>query len=268
MVLSVCIGTLAQTKTRFDSAWEFSYDGKTISVDVPHDWAIAFAPDPATGASGTDGGWYPGGKGKYRKKFATPKGEIVKLHFEGVYQRATVTVNGRKAGQHAYGYTPFTVDVTPYLNHDKRPNEVVVDVDNSEQPNCRWYTGSGIYRHVWLETMPALHLAENGVFVTTPEVSSDSALVKVEATVENESDCDRNALVAIGAGQMMVSVPARRSKTVSTSFVIRNPHLWSPDDPYRYQLNAELKENGKVIHRQTVDYGIRSCSFDAERASC
>ena len=264
-ILFASINVSAQTKTRFDSAWEFSYDGKTISVDVPHDWAIAFAPDPATGASGTDGGWYPGGKGKYRKKFATPKGEIVKLHFEGVYQRATVTVNGRKAGQHAYGYTPFTVDVTPYLNHDKRPNEVVVDVDNSEQPNCRWYTGSGIYRHVWLETMPALHLAENGVFVTTPEVSSDSALVKVEATVENESDCDRNALVAIGAGQMMVSVPARRSKTVSTSFVIRNPHLWSPDDPYRYQLNAELKENGKVIHRQTVDYGIRSCSFDAER---
>ena len=264
-ILFASINVSAQTKTRFDSAWEFSYDGKTISVDVPHDWAIAFAPDPATGASGTDGGWYPGGKGKYRKKFATPKGEIVKLHFEGLYQRATVTVNGRKAGQHAYGYTPFTVDVTPYLNHDKRPNEVVVDVDNSEQPNCRWYTGSGIYRHVWLETMPALHLAENGVFVTTPEVSSDSALVKVEATVENESDCDRNALVAIGAGQMMVSVPARRSKTVSTSFVIRNPHLWSPDDPYRYQLNAELKENGKVIHRQTVDYGIRSCSFDAER---
>ena len=230
-ILFASINVSAQTKTRFDSAWEFSYDGKTISVDVPHDWAIAFAPDPATGASGTDGGWYPGGKGKYRKKFATPKGEIVKLHFEGVYQRATVTVNGRKAGQHAYGYTPFTVDVTPYLNHDKRPNEVVVDVDNSEQPNCRWYTGSGIY----------------------------------EATVENESDCDRNALVAIGAGQMMVSVPARRSKTVSTSFVIRNPHLWSPDDPYRYQLNAELKENGKVIHRQTVDYGIRSCSFDAER---
>ena len=134
-ILFASINVSAQTKTRFDSAWEFSYDGKTISVDVPHDWAIAFAPDPATGASGTDGGWYPGGKGKYRKKFATPKGEIVKLHFEGVYQRATVTVNGRKAGQHAYGYTPFTVDVTPYLNHDKRPNEVVVDVDNSEQPN-------------------------------------------------------------------------------------------------------------------------------------
>ena len=77
-------------------------------------WLLAFyAPDPATGTSGTDGGWYPGGKGEYRKMFATPKGEVVKLHFEGVYQKAEVFINGQKAGQHAYGYTPFTVDVTP-----------------------------------------------------------------------------------------------------------------------------------------------------------
>ena len=210
----------------FDAGWQFTRDGKTIHVDLPHDWAIAYAPDPATGASGTDGGWYPGGKGKYRKSFATPDGERIRLHFEGVYQKAEVFINGVKAGQHAYGYTPFTVDITPYLHKDKQLNEVLVSVDNSEQPNCRWYTGSGIYRHVWLETMPDLHIAENGVFVTTPEVSSDKAVVHVETTVENESDRDRNTLVTIGAGQMMVSVPARQSKTVSTSFVVGTPHLW------------------------------------------
>ena len=248
----------------FDAGWQFTRDGKTIHVDLPHDWAIAYAPDPATGASGTDGGWYPGGKGKYRKSFATPDGERIRLHFEGVYQKAEVFINGVKAGQHAYGYTPFTVDITPYLHKDKQLNEVLVSVDNSEQPNCRWYTGSGIYRHVWLETMPALHIAENGVFVTTPEVSSDKAVVHVETTVENESDRDRNALVTIGAGQMMVSVPARQSKTVSTSFVVGTPHLWSPDDPYRYELKAELKEDGVVIDRKSVSYGIRSFSFDAE----
>ena len=249
----------------FDDGWQFTHDGKTINVDLPHDWAIAYAPNPATGASGTDGGWYPGGKGEYRKTFVTPKGEVVKLHFEGVYQKATVMINGQKAGQHAYGYTPFVIDITPYLYRDKRLNEVLVKVDNSEQPNCRWYTGSGIYRHVWLETMHALHIADNGVFVTTPEVSSDRAVVQVETTVENESDQDRNALVAIGVGQMMVSVPAHQSKTVSTLFVVKNPHLWSPDDPYCYELKAELKEGGEIIDRKIVNYGIRSFSYNAEK---
>ena len=255
----------AQTRQLFDNGWKFTREGKTISVDLPHDWAISYAPDPATGTTGTDGGWYPGGKGEYRKTFATPDGEVVKLHFEGVYQKALVMVNGQKAGQHAYGYTPFTVDITPFLYKDKRLNEVLVTVDNSEQPNCRWYTGSGIYRHVWLETSNALHFAENGVFVTTSEITSDKAVVQVETTVENESNSDRSALVVIGAGQMMVSVPARRSKSVSASFVVNNPRLWSPEDPYRYELKAELKENGKVIDQQTVTYGIRSFSFDAER---
>ena len=274
----LAFGASAQTQRQlFDDGWQFTHDGKTINVDLPHDWAIAYAPDPATGASGTDGGWYPGGKGEYRKMFATPKGEVVKLHFEGVYQKAEVFVNGQKAGQHAYGYTPFTVDVTPFLKvkglKGKKVkkvsvdelNEVLVKVDNSEQPNCRWYTGSGIYRHVWLETMPALHIAENGVFVTTPEASSDKAVVRVETTVQNESDRDRNAMVDIGVGQMMVSVPAHQSKTVSTSFVVNDPHLWSPDDPFRYEVKAELKENGNVIHQQSVNYGIRSFTYDAEK---
>ena len=264
IMLAAFVGASAQTKQLFNNDWQFTHEGKTMNVDLPHDWAISYAPDPATGASGTDGGWYPGGKGEYRKMFATPKGEVVKLLFEGVYQKAVVLVNGQKAGQHAYGYTPFTVDITPFLYRDKRLNEVVVKVDNSEQPNCRWYTGSGIYRHVWLETMPALHIAENGVVVTTPEVSSDKAVVKVETTINNESDRDRNAMVAIGERQMTVSVPARQQKTVSTSFTVMNPKLWSPDNPFRYEVKAELKENGNVIHQQSVDYGIRTFTCDAE----
>ena len=261
----MAFGASAQTQRQlFDNGWQFTHDGKTINVDLPHDWAIAYAPDPATGTSGTDGGWYPGGKGEYRKMFATPKGEVTKLHFEGVYQKAEVFINGQKAGQHAYGYTPFTIDITPYLYRDKRLNEVLVKVDNSELPNCRWYTGSGIYRHVWLESMPALHIAENGVVVTTPEVSADKAVVKVETTISNESDSERNAVVAIGAGQMMVSVPAHQQKSVSTSFIINHPHLWSPDDPFCYEVKAELKEAGNVIHKQTVSYGVRWFTYDAE----
>ena len=255
---------MAQKQSLFDSGWQFTRNGKTITVDLPHDWDIYEAPDPSTGATGTDGGWYPGGKGEYRKTFATPKAEIVKLHFEGVYQKAEVFVNGQKAGQHAYGYTPFTIDVTPYLYQDKRENEVVVKVDNSEQPNCRWYTGSGIYRHVWLQAMPALHIAENGVFVTTHDISAERAIVGVEVTVANESDRDRNAMVVVDSGMMMVAVPARQTKTVATSYAVRNPHLWSPDDPYLYETKVELKESGIVIDEHRARFGIRSFSYDAE----
>ena len=264
MALCAWMISMAQKQSLFDSGWQFTRNGKTITVDLPHDWDIYEAPDPSTGATGTDGGWYPGGKGEYRKTFATPKAEIVKLHFEGVYQKAEVFVNGQKAGQHAYGYTPFTIDVTPYLYQDKRENEVVVKVDNSEQPNCRWYTGSGIYRHVWLQAMPALHIAEYGVFVTTHDISAERAIVGVEVTVANESDRDRNAMVVVDSGMMMVAVPARQTKTVATSYAVRNPRLWSPDDPYLYETKVELKESGIVIDEHRARFGIHSFSYDAE----
>ncbi len=253
-----CSGALAQTNQLFDEGWQFTNNGKTISVDLPHDWDIFTAPDPEKGATGTGGGWYAAGKGEYRKSFKTPVGELVKLHFEGVYQKAEVFINGQKAGQHAYGYTPFTVDVTPFLYRDKRMNEVVVKVNNSEQPNCRWYSGSGIYRHVWLQTMPALHIAENGVFVTTPDVKGDKAVVQVEVTVENESDQDRNATVAVGNGQLMVSVPARQTKTVS-HYGIRS---YSFDTERGFVLNGKpVLLNGSCVHHD--DGLLGAMAFDA-----
>ena len=262
----------------FDDNWQFSRDGKTISINLPHDWDIYCAPDPKTGTTGTGGGWFPGGRGEYRKQFTidnthlTIDNSLVKLHFEGVYQKAEVFVNGQKAGQHHYGYTPFTVDVTPFLKWKNAKagkvksnlNEVVVKVDNSEQPNCRWYSGSGIYRHVWLETMPALHIAENGVFVTTPEINAERARVQVEVTVANESERERNAVVAVGSGLLTVCVPAHETKTVTTTYSISNPKLWSPDSPTLYETKVELKEAGTTIDQQTAKFGIRSFSFDAE----
>ncbi len=275
IALVATMGTMAQNQELFDFGWQFTRDGKTIQVDLPHDWDIYDAPDPANGATGTGGGWFHGGKGEYRKTFSTPKAEIVKLHFEGVYQKAEVFVNGQKAGQHGYGYTPFTVDVTPYLHKDKRLNEVVVKVNNAEQPNCRWYSGSGIYRHVWLETMPALHIAENGVFVTTAEVKADKATVKVEVTVENESDKERTATVVIHGTQLKTSlsevlpvkVPAHGSKSVVATFNVKNPELWSTDNPRLYKATVELKEMMKdeAIDRQTAKYGIRTFSFDTKK---
>ena len=258
----------AQNKQLFDDNWTFSRNGKTVHVNLPHDWDIYEGPNSGRGATGTGGGWFETGKGEYRKTFATPNAEIVKLHFEGVYQKAEVFVNGQKAGQHAYGYTPFTIDVTEYLNKDKKQsNEVIVKVNNSEQPNCRWYSGSGIYRHVWLETLPALHIAENGVFITTPEVSVSKAKVQVEVTVQNESKNEQQGIVEVEGQQQEVKLQAGESQTITFTYNINNPKLWSPETPYLYTTKVSLStplSPARGAGGEAIKFGIRSFSFDAE----
>ncbi len=265
MLTIAAISASAQTRQLFDFGWQFTHNGKTVNVDLPHDWDIFEGPNSGKGATGTGGGWFEAGKGEYRKTFVTPNAELVKLHFEGVYQKAEVYVNGQKAGQHHYGYTPFTVDVTKFLYKDKRENEVIVKVDNSEQPNCRWYSGSGIYRHVWFETMPELHIAENGVFVTTPEVSADKAKVQVEVMVQNESQTDRSATVEVEGQQQEVSLKAGESKAVTFTYTINNSKLWSPESPYLYDVHAKLTSPiSPLPSHLSTKFGVRSFSFDAE----
>ena len=264
--LTMALGVIAKGKASrqlFDFNWQFVQNGKSEAVDLPHDWDIHAGPTSGKGATGTGGGWFPGGFGEYRKSFKTPDGELVKLHFEGVYQRAEVFVNGQKAGQHAYGYTPFTVDITPFLYQSKKQeNELVVKVDNSSQPNCRWYSGSGIYRHVWLLTMPKVHVAENGIYVTTPEVSAEQATVKIEVEVENESDIESDATVTVkGCPEQKVHLNAGERKTVTYTYKITQPRLWSPSSPYLY--TAEVSLNGEKC--EPVHFGVRSFSFDAEK---
>ena len=261
LFLPVEAQTIAPNQTLFDFDWMFSRAGKTVNVNLPHDWDIYETPDPATGATGTGGGWYQGGKGEYRKTFKTPAADIVKLHFEGVYQKAEVFVNGQKAGQHAYGYTPFTVDITPFLKQPtKQDNEVVVKVDNSEQPNCRWYSGSGIYRHVWLLTMPAVHLVENGVYLTTPEVSPQKANVKVEVTVRNDAATVQQARVGVEGQQQTLTLQPGEEQTAVFNYDIASPRLWSPDNPFRYVAKVDV--NGFTA--ANVPFGVRFFSFDAE----
>ena len=283
-LLCVLSSAIAQSRQLFDSGWQFTRNGKTINVNLPHDWDIYEAPNPSTGATGTGGGWYPGGKGEYRKQFKTPDGDIVKLHFEGVYQKAEVFVNGQKAGQHAYGYTPFTVDITPYLYKDKRKNEVLVKVDNSEQPNCRWYSGSGIYRHVWLQTMPKMHIAENGILIWTPKVSNKQATLHMNVLVKNEGlethEIDDIEVTFRGGSftltplyednkrvwkEKYTMVTRNGTSICGLGYTIDQPHLWSPDDPYLYEATVRLKEKGRVIDEQQVKFGIRSLSFDTEK---
>ncbi len=280
MMLAIVVVTAsAQTKRLlFDFGWQFTHNGTTQAVDLPHDWDIFESPNSGKGATGTGGGWFEAGKGEYRKEFTIDNGQLtidnslVKLHFEGVYQKAEVFVNGQKAGQHHYGYTPFTVDMTPFLKlksseNEKMKNElneVVVKVDNSEQPNCRWYSGSGIYRHVWLETMPALHIAENGVFVTTPEVSADKAKVQVEVTIQNEGNEDKQCTVEVEGQQQQLSLKAGEQKPLVFNYTINNPKLWSPESPYLYTAKASIVAPSGAEGGVSVKFGIRSFSFDAE----
>ena len=250
-----------------DFDWTFTQNGKTVRVDLPHDWDIYAGPNSGKGATGTGGGWYEGGIGEYRKKLLVEslnlKDELLKLHFEGVYQKAEVFINGQKAGQHGYGYTPFTIDITPYINKDKGPNELVVRVNNSQQPNCRWYSGSGIYRHVWLNVMPKVHIAENGIFVTT-DLATDGvqkAKIDVKVTVENEDKVPHTATVKVEKQEQTVSLNAGERKDIDFSYIIDHPHLWSPDDPYLYSALVSLNRE----QQEAVSFGIRRIRFDAHR---
>ena len=271
-------GFADSTRTLFNQGWSFvETDVKDVknlnapdiswkAVDLPHDWDIYHAPSP-DGATGNEGGYYPGGTGWYKKTFVTPAGKDarkVRIHFEGVYQRCEVYVNGQFAGRHAYGYTPFSLDVTRFLA-PKGKNVIAVKVNNSQQPNCRWYSGSGMYRSVWLETTEDVYIEENSVFVTTKNVSSRGADVSASVTVRNESEQQRTVSVSVFGESKDVTLAAGASKTVTIDKHVANPRLWSPESPELYKAEVTLAEGGRTLGHETVSYGIRTFTYDAER---
>src|SRR4029078_7223206 len=141
--------------------------------------------------AGPGGGALPGGLGWYRKTFtipATAKGKLIFIEFDGVYRNSEVWINGHYLGKRPYGYSTFEYELTPYLNYGAKPNVIAVKVDNSQQPNSRWYSGSGIYRNVWLTTLDPIHVAHWGTYVTTKDVSEYSASVVVQTRVSNGSN--------------------------------------------------------------------------------
>ena len=169
----------------FDLGWRFQLgdtagaqdpvlaDAGWRTLDLPHDWSIE-GPYDEHAASGGSGGYLPTGLGWYRKTFLLPetaRGRLVGIQFDGVYQHSTVWINGHELGTRPYGYSTFQYDLTPFLQFGSTPNVLAVRVDNSAQPNSRWYSGSGIYRHTWLTLTDPLHIVPWGVSFTTPEVS-------------------------------------------------------------------------------------------------
>src|SRR4029434_9228028 len=140
--------------------------------------------------AGTGGGALPGGTGWYRKTFnvpATAKGKLVFIDFDGVYRNSEVWINGHYLGKRPYGYSSFEYELTPFLYYGSQKNVIAVKVDNSQQPNSRWYSGSGIYRNVWLTTIDKVHVDHWGTYVTTPTVSEQSATVSISTRVRDEA---------------------------------------------------------------------------------
>ena len=251
-------------------------DASWRAVDLPHDWSIESKPDNDN-PSGAGGGFFPGGIGWYRKAFHAPadwKGKRVSVEFDGVYRDATVYLNGHQLGKHPYGYTAFTFDLTPELNFSAS-NVLAVRVDNSAQPNSRWYSGSGIYRHVRVVVTEPTHVAHWGVFVTSPQVTAASAQVSIQTQVANESTDQAVVSVEttlldsannkVGAAQTELTILPGKDAEAAQQMIVAHPALWSPDSPVLYRAVSTVRRNGKVIDQVTTPFGIRSLAWSAER---
>ena len=260
-----------------DSAWR--------TLDVPHDWSIENLESPdgvkrsgpfdeelSAGKAAT--GWVVGGTGWYRKRFRLPAlgDRRVEVRFDGVYMDAEVWLNGRLLGREPYGYSSFAFDITPYAALGE--NVVAVRVRN-EGRNSRWYSGSGLYRHVWLTTTGPLRVSLWGVAVTTRDVSAGRANVDVAVDLANEGPGAPDGRVrvrllgpdgaAVGQGEAPSAVAARGTARASVSVSVAGPRLWSPATPSLYRATVEVLAGGLVVDRLEQRFGIRRIEIDAER---
>ena len=275
LAMTLSVGA-AERKTSINDGWTFSLDADSTAVAVgfddsawrvvnlPHDWSVEQRFD-RNAPAGNDGAYLPTGTGWYRTGLNLPAesvGKKLQLYFEGAYMKSDVYVNGQRAGGHPYGYSSFFVDITPYIKAGE--NTVVVKVDNSMQKNCRWYSGSGIYRNVWLLETDKVHIANYGVRIITPDLRT--AVVKT--AVVNESGSDRNfEIKTVIDGQVKVSpclLKAGESKEVEQKFDIAGAKPWSPDSPELYTATVGLEEKGRQIDELTQRFGFRTIEWSAE----
>ena len=290
MLLGACssVSVSPREKICFNDNWSFSlsdnpkasdtdFDDKEWRVlNLPHDWAIEgdFSKD---NPSGTGGGALPGGTGWYRKTFI-PSNEdsdkIIRIDFDGIYMNSEVFINGQSLGKRPYGYISFGYDITPYLKWNEK-NVIAVRVDNSEQPNSRWYSGCGIYRNVWLTKTNPIHVDEWGTYVTTSEISNDNATLNIVTTVQNSGNKNETVTLksilndmdgaVIAETESSVSVVAGQKSDISHTLNISSPKLWDIENPYLYSLVTEVIKDGKCIDRYTTTTGVRDFKFDAEK---
>lgn len=292
LAIALCLHSCSQpSKTRdvidFTSDWKFylgdvsdaekaDYDDSTWRIlDLPHDWSIEgdfSLSHPAT----PGGGALPGGIGWYRKTFEISEADREKsifIDFDGIYMNSSVWINGHFLGTRPNGYLSIRYDLTPYLEYNL-PNTITVKVDNSAQPNARWYTGSGIYRNVWLTKVNSLHVDRWGTYVTTPKVSSQSAQVVISTTLRNKSEAKNGVLhtsIVDKQGKTLVNTKSSftilqdSTTLINQHLIVDNPKLWSIDEPYLYRVVTQVESDNVLVDEYTTDLGIRYFNFDADR---
>jgi beta-galactosidase len=288
-LLSVAADPLAAQRRQFsmDPGWRFTLgdpagaerpgfdDRRWRRVDLPHDWSIEGTPQQDAPAGGR-GGFFPTGTGWYRKAFRLPsdqRGRQALLEFEGVYMNSDVWFNGVHLGKRPYGYVGFGYDVTRQMVSGI--NVIAVRVDNSRQPNSRWYTGSGIYRHVWLSVTDPLHVGHWGTYVTTPRADSAGADVVARTRVENGHGTPRRgvlrSLVLDSAGREIArsetafSLAAGQNLELEQRMQITSPRLWSVEAPHLYALRSEVLDGARSADLATTTFGIRTIAYDKDK---
>jgi beta-galactosidase len=272
----------------FDFGWKFFKgdmpgaqqpnfaDASWRDVGLPHDWSIE-GPFGEKEPSSGPGAYLPTGVGWYRKRFrlaGTQQDRVVVLEFDGVYQNSEVWINGHYFGLRPYGYIPFAYELTPYLNFGGE-NVVAVRVDNSRQTNCRWYSGSGIYRHTWLLTTNQLRVAYWGTFVAYPRVSRESATVQVKTTVENSrknvAPCTLVTSILDKGGNTVHTKESSQQIAASGEYefveqiALDNPTLWTLTNPYLYTVRSTVRDGDRVVDLYDTPIGIREAVFDTNQ---
>ena len=281
--------TDSRTRISFNKDWAFFLgnvsnaeqpgfdDHSWRKLDLPHDWSIEGKFDKDNPA-GTGGGALPGGMGWYRKTFTIPvssKDKNTFIDFDGVYRKSEVWLNGHLLGSRPNGYISFRYDLTPYLKYGDEKNVLVVKVDNSQQPNSRWYSGSGIYRNVWMVTTGKVFIDHWGTYITTPKISSESATVRIALKLNNSGSSNQDLVLkstiydasgnAVASLSSDLHLPANRVTEAAQETNVPAPRLWSISEPYLYNVVTELINNGQAIDHHTTRMGIRYFEFDAAK---
>ncbi len=286
IILVMAVTSWAAEFVDFDFDWRFSKgnfanamipefdDSGWRNLNLPHDWSVEgpFGPEYGSG-----NGYAPGGVGWYRKHFtldAKYKDKLVAIEFDGVYNNSQVWINGQLLGTRPYGYISFQYDMTGYLNFGPEQNVIAVRVDHSKFADSRWYTGSGIYRHVRLRISDKLHIGHWGTFVTTPEINDEAAMVNIETTIKNASDQSKDltleSAIVTAAGRELaarntsLSLDAQSEQTITQEIKIANPQLWSLETPTLYTLKSRLKTDAATVDETTTPFGIRTLRFDPD----
>jgi len=293
LIICICFVFSANAQrviTSFDADWKFikqditqasaaNFNDKSWrSLNVPHDWSIEY-PFNRANTSGRGGGYVETGIGWYRKSFVlntTESNQQFFIEFDGVMMNSDVWINGFHLGKRPYGYISFQYELTKHLNFGKdKVNVIAVRADNSLQPASRWYTGSGIYRHVKLISTGNTHIDKWGVFVTTPKITTDKAIVHTQIQVLNQSATNNNIVIetsiiapngtTVSNNQLKLSITAAQQKIVDQDLIVAQPQLWSLEKTNQYTAIVTVKAGNKIIDTYKTIFGIRTIQFDAEK---